>query len=115
MIIYDYNNNPVSVQLPDKEIKEIFVEVLSGDEVVSVEFTDGEILKFDSSNRRIMNFDDGCYRVTGHMIKKWMEFQPTPGKTASYERQWWFDDEQDIIDSELVSETLLIGGQNNGR
>lgn len=113
MIIYDYASNPVSITLPDKEIEEIFVCVESGDEIVHITFSDGERETYDSSDSRIVPFDDWCYSVTGQMIKKWMDFQPTPGKTASYERKRWFEENYNVIDSELVTEPLQIGGPSN--
>ena len=49
MKIYDYDNREVIIELPYKEIKEVFVNVLSGDETGIVEFVDGTYIRFDAS------------------------------------------------------------------
>lgn len=94
MIIYDYANTAVEIQLPNKEIQLICVNVLSGDETGCVKFTDGDELYFDASDCRIMTFYDGRYIVGGDDIEKWLNFKPTPGRTASYQRQALFDEEE---------------------
>lgn len=90
MIIYDFDNEAVKVELPDKPIASISVTVLSGDETGNVVFKDGEIIHFDASNCRLMGFFDGSYSVSGEDIQKWLDFKPTDGRTASYQRQRQF-------------------------
>lgn len=46
--VYDYENKPVIVELPDKEIEEIFVQIISGDETGVVVFKDGTLVRFDA-------------------------------------------------------------------
>jgi len=50
--IYDFNGKATEVDTGDKVIKQLFVQVLSGDEVVTVEYDDGTREKFDSSSNR---------------------------------------------------------------
>lgn len=95
MKIYDYANNAVEVELPDKEIKAIYVHVISGDEVVTVEFVDGTDIDFDSSGSRMIGYDDGSYTVEGDMINKWLAWRPSDKRTASYERQDWVWEEEE--------------------
>lgn len=38
--IYDYDNKPVTVELPEKEIVSIFINVISGDETGWFTFED---------------------------------------------------------------------------
>ena len=90
MIIYDYDNNAVEIELPDKPIAAINVSVVSGDETGSVVFKDGTVIPFDASDCRIMGFDDGFYCVCGEDIQAWLDFKPTDGRTASYMRQSLF-------------------------
>lgn len=86
--IYDYDDKEVQVEVPDKEIKEIFVHVLSGDETGLIEFADGTSIHFDASNCRMMSFDDGCYSVEGEDIEKWLNFEPNKNSFCySYDRQ----------------------------
>lgn len=89
MKIYDYANNEVDVELPDKEIGEIYVQVISGDETGIVNFTDGTHIYFDASESRMIGYDDGFYIVEGDMINKWLAWKPSDKRTASYERQDW--------------------------
>ncbi len=92
MIIFDYNNEQVEVELPDKPIKSINVIVLSGYETGNVIFEGGTEIQFDASCFRFQSYYDGLYVVTGENIQKWLNFKPTGKKvTASYERQDLFD------------------------
>ena len=84
--IYDYDNNVVEVELPNKDIESIFVTIVSGDEIVTFNFVDGTSLTRDSSSSRNMDFYDGNYMVCRNKVKEWIDFKPTHGKTASYER-----------------------------
>lgn len=91
MKIYDYNNNIVEVSIPNKKIKAIFVHVITGDETGFIMFEDGNFLRFDSSNTRLADFNDGCYLVPENLVDEWMNWQPSrDNETYSYERQMWF-------------------------
>lgn len=92
--IYDYDNAVKEITVPDKEIREIVVHVLSGDETGFVEFTDGEKVYFDASDCRLHGFDDGLYIVHGKAIQKWINFQPSGDRTVSYERMDAFFDNE---------------------
>ena len=88
--IYNYCNEVVEIDVV-KEIKEIFVEVVSGDEIINIEYEDGSYEFFDSShNSRLMNFDDGCYTIKKDKINEWNDFKFTKGRTFSYERLYKF-------------------------
>ena len=90
MRIYDYKNRPKDINLPDKEIHMINVIVVTGDEIVTVRFSDGSLEKHDSSDRRITDYFDGAYDVTGDKIKDWMNYKPSGKRTYSYERIYRF-------------------------
>ena len=78
MTVYDYANNAVDVELPDKPIASIFVHVQSGDETGIVTFKDGTAIPFDASYSRFLNFDDGAYCVQGEEnISAWLNFEPS--------------------------------------
>ena len=84
--IYNYCNEEVEIDVV-KEIKEIFVEVVSGDEIIHIEYDDGSYDVFDSChNGRIIAFDDGCYTIEKDKINEWNDFKFTKGITCSYER-----------------------------
>lgn len=84
--IYDYDNNAVKIEIPDKPIKCIDITVLSGDETGTIRFEDGTRLDFDASDDRCMSFYDGSYFVEGDDIRRWLAFRPPAGRTASYAR-----------------------------
>lgn len=95
--IYDYENRPVDIELPDKPIHSIFVLILSGDETGRVEFEDGETFSFDadapdSPGGRGIDYCDGYYTVDGDMIPRWMAYRPhvSDPETAAYKRRDWF-------------------------
>lgn len=95
--IYDYENRPVDIELPDKPIHSIIVLILSGDETGQVEFEDGETFSFDadapdSLGGRGIDYCDGYYTVDGDMIPRWMAYRPhvSAPETAAYKRRDWF-------------------------
>lgn len=95
--IYNYENRPVSIELPDKPIRSIFVLILSGDETGQVEFEDGETFSFDadapdSPDGRGIDYCDGYYTVDGDMIPRWMAYRPHASDrgTVAYKRRDWF-------------------------
>lgn len=94
--IYEFDNERKIITVPDKEIKEIWVNVQSGDETGTITFQDGEEIEFDASDYRFISYDDGSYVVTGDNIQKWIDFVPLH-KTFSYERmravRKWINDE----------------------
>lgn len=100
MIIYEYDNTPVDVELPDKPIANIAVHVISGDETGTVQFIDGTYIRFDASKTRIFGFDDGGYIVSGKDIQRWLDFTPCKACTASYLRQRQFSCLDEYWDSE---------------
>ena len=88
--IYDYDDNAVKIEIPDKPIKSINVIVLSGDETGTIRFEDGTRFDFDASDDRNTDFYDGSYFVEGDDIKRWLSFRPRAGRTAWYGRQEMF-------------------------
>lgn len=50
--IYDYANNAVNIEIPDKPIKRIYVRILTGDETGTIRFEDGTRFDFDASDDR---------------------------------------------------------------
>lgn len=93
--IYDYANATKEITLPDKDISEITVIVISGDETGYVEFTDGTKVEFDASDCRFISYYDGIYTVEGEDIQKWINFEPSGNRTVSYERQGIFNTEDE--------------------
>ena len=91
MTVYDYDDRPKEIQLPDKDIKLLHVVILSGDETGYVQFEDGTILEFDASNCRYQSFYDGSYTVSGDKkIEDWIDWKPKTGEGA-YERMRMMD------------------------
>lgn len=90
--IYDYANNAVNIEIPDKPIKRIHVRILFGDETGTILFEDGTQLGFDASDKRCLNFFDSSYLVEGDDIRRWLAFRPPAGRTASYARQEMFSE-----------------------
>ena len=50
--IYDYANNAVNIEIPDKPIKRIHVRILTGDETGTIRFEDGTRFDFDAPDDR---------------------------------------------------------------
>lgn len=92
-VIYDYDDNEKVCDLGNEPIRELMVEVLSGDEVLWVEYENGKRERFDSSESRCMCFYDGTYWLSDKKsIEKWLKWKPKKGSTGhSYERMEAFD------------------------
>lgn len=65
LILYQYNEE--STIFKDvgklKDIKRIFISVISGDEVALIEYKDGTSRTFNSSTSRFLDFYDGGYTI----------------------------------------------------
>lgn len=85
--IFDYANKVSTIKTQDKEIKQIEVTILTGDEIITVWYEDGTCEKFDSNFSRCQDFFDGSYVVTKNKLHKWNEFEPTD----AYMRQFAFE------------------------
>lgn len=95
LTIYDYNNDTKEITLPEKEVVEIHISILSGDETGFIKFVDGTKIRFDASDSRITSYYDGGYTVEGENIEKWINFKPSGNRTISYERYGVFDTEDE--------------------
>lgn len=82
--IYDFNGKATAVDTGDKVIKQLFVQVLSGDEVVTVEYDDGTRETFDSSSNRWNSYVEGSYIVDQDHLQDWINFEIT-----DYDKQPW--------------------------
>lgn len=95
MKIYDYINRPVEVELPDKEIKAILVQILTGDEIGYVLFEDGSQFSFDASMERVTDYNDGAYLVKKEHLAEWLDWKPEdtpwPFYTCAYARRNWYE------------------------
>ena len=91
--VYDYDNKPAVHYISGykvSDIKEIFVNIISGDETGFIMMWDGTIYDFEASKTRTMNFDDGGYSITDKKdIERWIKFKALKGscETVSYVRQ----------------------------
>ena len=86
--IYDYDNEKVEVEVPDKPIDHITVTILSGDETGVIYFKDGTTQSFDASDCRNMGVFDGEYDVLGKVVDEWVstDSRLSRRETKSYQR-----------------------------
>lgn len=92
--IYDYNGKATEVDTGDKEIKELFVQVLSGDEVVTVDYDDDTSETFDSSDSREYSYMEESYFIGKDSIQDWISYVSTDTNTndVPHKRAWKFND-----------------------
>jgi len=83
--IYNFNNEATEVDTGDMEIQRLYVQVLTWDEVVTVEYNDGTRETFDSSNNRFVDFVEGFYIVEQNCLQDWINYVPT-----DYDKQPWY-------------------------
>ena len=84
--IYNFENEPTEVELKCRAVSKIYVTVITGDETISVLFSNGSIKEFSSSDTRVVDNIDGTYVLKGNRIREWMEYEPTGDGAISYER-----------------------------
>lgn len=94
--IYNYANKRKLIQT-GKDIISVWVEIYSGDEVVSCEYSDGTVEDFDSAkvfgDPRVFSDFDGFYYVE-NKLEEWAAFNKTSrNDTLSYKRkiEFWND------------------------
>lgn len=84
--IYDYDNQAKEIDTGNKEINFINVIILSGDEVITIYYSDGTFENYDSSENRLTNYFDGSYVVSKENLAKWLESGNDTTGTISYNR-----------------------------
>ena len=84
--IYNFENEPTEVELKCRAVSKIYVTVITGNETISVLFSNGSIKEFSSSDTRVVDNIDGTYVLTRNRIREWMEYEPTGDGAISYER-----------------------------
>lgn len=90
--IVDYKDERIPVYIGDIEnIDYIQVDVLSGDEVITVWYKDGTYDDWDSSVYRGTDYYDGDYKVPSEQIEKWSSM---PG--SSYDRMERFIESEEV-------------------
>lgn len=89
--IFDYQDNPVEIELRNVKIVAISVTIFSGDETVDIYYEDGRVECFDSSECRHTDFFDGNYVVLGDKINEWLKWNRfLKYNGISYKRQEMF-------------------------
>lgn len=73
--IYDWKNKAKEIDVGDREINSIKVEVITGDEIITINFNDGTSLNYDSSNVRNIDYYDGEYSVNKDNLDKWINYK----------------------------------------
>ena len=89
--LLDYENKTKIVDVGDiKEIGSMYIEVLSGDEVLFVVYKDYTVKEFDSSNTRCEDCHEGGYpiynKITGLNLLKDEDFL---NRIDSYDYLWF--------------------------
>lgn len=63
--LFDYKDTPMEITIKDFEnVKEFVFEILSGDGILKVIYNDNHRETFDSSDCRLMNFNDGLWVIS---------------------------------------------------
>ena len=77
--IRDFAGNKSSFILENsKDVKEIWIEIITGDEVVTVFYKDGTHKTFDSSTSRVYNCSDIVYELPLGLVDVFSNFEGTP-------------------------------------
>lgn len=84
--IYNFENEPTEVELKCRAVSRIYVTVITGDETITVLFSNGTAKEFSSSDTRIVDDVNGSYILKGKQIREWINFEPTGEGAISFER-----------------------------
>ena len=75
-----------------------YVLILSGDEIITINYEDGTFEEIDSCDvRRLITFYDGQYTVPKHLLQQWIALE----ELSSYDRQYKF---YELLDEENEDE-----------
>ena len=73
--IMNYTGKSFDTGVPADEVKELFITIVSGDEIATIRTMDGKVHMIDSAdlanNARRNNFYDGCYQVCKDEYDAW--------------------------------------------
>lgn len=76
IVLRDYADSRKEFIIEDFEnVETIFIQILSGDEVATISYKNGNEICFDSSNERLMDFNDGCYHLPLRLIDEFSNFE----------------------------------------
>ena len=94
--ITDFANNKKEV-IVEKPIFNINVLILSGDEIVTINYEDGTFEEIDSCNDgRLIDYYDGQYMVPKHLLQQWIaleELSSNDRQSKFYELLYEVEDE----------------------
>ena len=79
--IYNFENEPTEVELKCRAVSRIYVTVITGDETITVLFSNGT-----AKDARIVDDVNGSYILKGKQIREWINFEPTGEGAISFER-----------------------------
>ena len=72
--LLDYHGRRKAFDIPEKEeIHAAFIQIYSGDETLNVITRDGNTSFYDSSDSRMIDYDDGMYIVYGPGVDKFAD------------------------------------------
>ena len=85
--IYNYKNHSLRILEPIDDIASINVDVICGDEVITIFKNNGEVMRFDSSEPVTGTTLDGSYSITDkETLHKWINYPNTIKDNISYNR-----------------------------
>lgn len=94
--ITDFENNKKEI-VTNKTINNIHVVILSGDEIITINYDDGTYEEIDACNiGRIMSYYDGQYTVPKHLLQQWIELE----ELSTYDRQYKFYELLEVTENE---------------
>ena len=85
IILRDYKDNKKEFIIKDFEnVEDIFIDIISGDEVAYICYKDNTEIEFDSSEDRIMNFYDYQYQLPLELIDMFSDFNGSSYNCKTY-------------------------------
>lgn len=85
VFLRNYTGKKIAIKIPDFEkITCMMVQIVSGDEILLVEYDDQRTAEYDSSDDRMVDFLDDWYNLPKEFINEFSKFEGLPYECAEY-------------------------------
>lgn len=85
IVLRDYTDDRKEFIIPDFEnVESIEITILSGDEIADITYKDGKEISFDSSDDRIIAYNDDYYELPLEFIDEFSNFEGSSYRCSDY-------------------------------
>ena len=83
--IRNFTDTKVKVEVPNwEDVAGIFVDIISGDEKLTVLYNHNDMIEFESCDTRTISFHDATYELPLKLVDKFSEFKGSSYDCMTY-------------------------------